>query len=160
MIRLVLLDIDGVLTDGKVTVDAAGREYKTLDYRDIDAIFELKRQGIPVGFLTGEATPLARFFRKRFAPDFFRAGCKDKLAALQEILRETGLSADEVCYMGDSPRDLPVIRALRYGACPSNAHAAVRQAARLRMKACGGDGCVQELVEWVLDKRRAGHAKR
>jgi hypothetical protein len=56
MIKLVLLDIDGVLTDGKVTVDAAGRESKTLDYRDIDAIFELKRQGIPVGFLTGEAT--------------------------------------------------------------------------------------------------------
>lgn len=153
MIRLVLLDIDGVLTDGKVTVDAAGRESKTLDYRDIDAIFELKRRGVRVGFITGEATPIARFFRKRFAPDFFRCGCKEKLAAMRAIQRRAGVTDDETCYMGDGWRDLPAIRALKYGACPANAVADVRKAARLKLKARGGDGCVRELAEWILKGR-------
>lgn len=159
MIKLVLLDIDGVLTDGKVTVDAAGRESKTLDYRDIDAIFELKRRGVRVGFVTGEASPIARFFRKRFAPDFFRSGCKEKLAAVRAIQRKARVADDEICYMGDGWRDLPVLQALKHGACPANAAPAVRKAARLRMKACGGDGCVQELAEWILEGRRSYDAR-
>jgi YrbI family 3-deoxy-D-manno-octulosonate 8-phosphate phosphatase len=154
MIKLVLFDIDGVLTDGKVTIDDTGREYKTLDYRDIDGIFELKRQGVMIGFLTGEATPIANFFRERFAPDFFYLGCKDKLATLAEILHNAELTADEVCYIGDGWRDLPVIESLKYGACPSNALPAVRKAARLHMKSRGGDGCVHELVEWVMIERQ------
>lgn len=154
MIKLVLFDIDGVLTDGKVTIDDTGREYKTLDYRDIDGIFELKRHGVLIGFLTGEATSIASFFRERFEPDFFYLGCKDKLAALKEILHSAGLMADEVCYIGDSWRDLPVIETLKYGACPSNALPAVRKAARLQMKSRGGDGCVHELVEWVMIERQ------
>ena len=76
MIRVVLLDIDGVLTDGKVTVDSNGKEYKTLDFRDIDAVYTLRGAGIKVGLVTGEDTPIAKYFKNRFKPDYFYSGCK------------------------------------------------------------------------------------
>jgi len=78
-IKLVLLDIDGVLTDGKVSVDSNGNESKTIDFKDIDAVFEMKRRGYKVGLITGEATPITLFFNARFKPDFFYMGVPDNL---------------------------------------------------------------------------------
>lgn len=150
MIRLVLLDIDGVLTDGKVTVDSQGNEYKTIDFRDIDAVFEMKRRKYQVGLVTGEATPITLFFRDRFKPDFFRNGCKNKPEALHEILEQSGISADETCYVGDGKYDIPVMKLVKYSACPSNAIPEVKEVASMQLKARGGDGCIWELLERLL----------
>ena len=76
MIQAVLLDIDGVLTDGTVWVDSGGREIKRLSFLDIDAIFELKQAGIMIGFITGERNSFCRYVRRRFQLDFFLVGCK------------------------------------------------------------------------------------
>ena len=91
MIKLVLLDIDGVLTNGTVTVDSNGNEYKTINFKDIDAVFEMKRQKLLVGLITGETTPITLFFKERFKPDFFYNGCKNKPEALREILKKAGM---------------------------------------------------------------------
>ena len=76
MIKTVLLDIDGVLTNGKITVDSNGNELKTIDFKDIDAVFEFKRRGLLVGLITGEATPITEYFRRRFQPEFFTKAVK------------------------------------------------------------------------------------
>jgi len=154
MIKIVLMDIDGVLTDGKVTVDSAGNEFKTLDFRDIDAVFEMKRRGLNVGLLTGENSAIIGYFRKRFEPDFFYSGCKDKHAALEEILAQTGASPDEVCYMGDGQYDIPVMKRVKFAACPSNAIPAVRRVSRIVFEKRGGDGCIWELLEWIMEQNR------
>lgn len=109
MIEAVFLDIDGILTDGAVYVDASGNETKRILFDDIDAVFELKRAGLKIGFITGENTPFCRFVEKRFEPDFFVSGCKDKLSALKNILVDKGLDKSQVCYAGDSKRDIPLL---------------------------------------------------
>lgn len=152
MIKLVLIDIDGVLTDGRVTVDSSGNEYKTIDFKDIDAVFEMKRQKLLVGLITGEATPITMFFKKRFDPDFFYSGCKDKPQALKEILGQTGLKPEDVCYVGDARGDIPVMKLVKFTACPSNAIAEVKALAKIRLSARGGDGCLWELLGWIMSK--------
>ena len=147
MIKLVLLDIDGVLTNGKVTVDSNGNEFKTIDFKDIDAVFEMKRRGIKVGLLTGEKTPITLFFQQRFQPDFFYNGCKNKPAALQEIMSATGFSTDEICYAGDGKYDSPVMRLVKYSASPANAIQEVRELSNILLERNGGDGCIWELLE-------------
>jgi YrbI family 3-deoxy-D-manno-octulosonate 8-phosphate phosphatase len=156
MIKIVLLDIDGVLTDGKVTVDSDGNESKTIDFRDIDAIFEMKRQGLKVGLITGEKTPITLFFRDRFKPDFFHNGCKDKTAALKKILDETGSAPDEACYVGDGKHDIPIMKLVSFRGSPANAIPAVRKLSNILLKHNGGDGCVWELMEWILAHNKHG----
>ncbi len=70
----VFLDIDGILTDGSVYVDASGKETKRIQFDDIDAIFKLKRAGIKIGFITGEDNDFCQYVEKRFDPDFFSKG--------------------------------------------------------------------------------------
>ena len=149
MIKVVLLDIDGVLTDGKVTVDADGNETKTIDFKDLDAVCEMKQQGLIVGLLTGENTPITDLFRKRFKPHFFYNGCKDKPAALKEVLEKTGTRTDEVCYAGDGKHDIPIMKIVKFAACPANSISEVKRLANILLKRHGGDGCVWELMEWV-----------
>lgn len=147
MIRIVILDIDGVLTNGKITVDSQGNEFKTIDFKDIDAVFELKRRGIKVGLITGEKTPITLYFKERFQPDFFYNGCKDKPKALAEIVRETGIPMNDICYVGDGKYDVPVMSLVKYSASPANAIPEVRKLSNIRLKRNGGDGCIWELMK-------------
>ena len=153
MIKIVLLDIDGVLTNGKVTMDSNGNEYKTIDFRDIDAIFQMKRQGLKIGFLTREETKITSVFKKRFNPDFFYYGCKDKTKALKEIISETGIALDEICFTGDGKYDIEIMKLVKFAACPSNATSEVKRIANIHLKRNGGDGCIWELMEWIMDKK-------
>lgn len=150
MIKIVLMDIDGVLTNGKVTFDSAGNEYKTIDFKDIDAISEMKRKGLKLGLISGESTPITLSFKERFRPDFFYNGCKDKTAALTEILSQTGVDADEVCYAGDGKYDIPIMKMVKFVACPSNAIPEVKEISNILLERIGGDGCVWELMEWIM----------
>ena len=147
------MDIDGVLTNGQVTVDSAGNEFKIIHFKDLDAISEMKRQGLKVGLLSGEATPITLIFRERFKPDFFFNGCKDKSAALNKILAQTGFSADEVCYTGDGKYDIPIMKMVKFTACPSDAIREVRELAEILLGCKGGEGCCWELLEWILDQK-------
>lgn len=155
MIRTVLFDIDGVWTDGSVLVDPRGREWKRIRYDDIDAYFELRRAGFRLGFLTGERGGFSRFVKRRFAPDVFLEGCKDKLAGYLRLADTHGWSDDEVCYVGDSRRDAPLLSRVGYGFAPRDGDAAARRAARRVLRARRGCGVVREAVDIVLRTRRA-----
>lgn len=152
MIKIVIMDIDGVLTDGKVTIDSSGNEYKTFDFRDVDAIFEMKRRGIKVGMITGEDTAITLTFKERFKPDFFYNGCKEKAQALEEIRTQTGVTLEEICYVGDGKYDIPAMKLVRFAACPANALPEVKAAANIQLKCSGGDGCILELYKRIQEK--------
>ena len=149
MIKLVLLDIDGVLTNGKITIDSSGKEYKTIDFKDIDAVFEMKRRGYKIGLITGEATEITWFFKERFKPDFFYNGCKNKPEALKKIMEETNLTVNNVCYVGDGKYDIPIMELVKCTACPSNAMPEVKKLSNIKLQARGGDGCIWELLEYL-----------
>lgn len=149
MIKIVIMDIDGVLTDGKVIIDSSGNEYKTIDYRDIDAIFEMKRRGIKVGIITGESSAITQVIRERFKPDFFYDGCKDKTTALKEVRAKTKAAPDEICYVGDGKYDIAVMKMVRFAACPTNAISEVKAVSNIQLECSGGDGCILELLKWI-----------
>lgn len=156
MIKLLILDIDGVVTDGKVLVDAGGLEYKKLDYQDIDAIFKAKRNGIRIGFLTGEAGRFPEFFKERFQAELLYSGCKNKRDTIGQIARNEGIDLSEICFIGDSVHDLEAIKVAGLGLVPSNAPDEVRKAADHVLFSSGGNGAVREAVELILDHVNKG----
>ncbi len=150
MIRVLALDIDGVLTSGTVTIDDAGRELKTVSYRDIDAVFHAHRQGLTVALVTGEDSPWVDQIVKRLGVLHVWRGAKDKGRALNNLCAELHVTLDEVCYVGDSVRDADALAAAGLGLAPADASpSAIRAADRVLLHK-GGDGAVAEAVDIVL----------
>ena len=153
MIKIVILDIDGVITDGKVQIDSKGNESKQIDFKDIDAIFELKRKGYKLGIITGEDTSINMHLIRRFKPDFFYISCKDKVSAVKEIMNKNGYKIEEICFVGDSKYDIEVVKYVGLGLCPSNASEEVKKVADKILNSSGGDGCIMELASFLEEHK-------
>lgn len=154
MIAVVLLDVDGVLTDGSLWVGSGGEESRRIRFDDIDAFFELRRAGLRLGFLTAETTAFGAYLQRRFMPDYFRAGCQDKLAAFHELTLAAKWEPCSVAYAGDSHKDVSLLKHLEWSFAPADAPAAVLRAAKFRLAAARGQGVVRELAEFVLQHNR------
>ena len=153
MIDTVLLDIDGVLTDGAVYVDSSGKETKRILFDDIDAFFELRRAGMKIGFITGEDNEFCQYIKKRFEPDFFIAGCKDKLNACKQLMEQEGLNFENMCYAGDSKKDMLLLEYLPLSFAPADVAPCIRDAAKVILKSSRGQGIVRELADQILHNR-------
>ena len=151
-IKVLALDIDGVLTDGRVFYTADGQEQKAISYRDIDAIFEAHRHGLKVVLATGEETPWSDFIGRRLKVDRVIRGAKDKLEALHHLSQELQIPMSAICYVGDSDRDAPALSAVGLGIAPANATDRAKGAARIVLKSAGGEGAVEEALSYVLSK--------
>lgn len=152
MVKVVLLDIDGILTDGAVYVGSSGKESKRILFDDIDAIFAIKRAGLKIGFITGENNDFCQYVKKRFDPDFFIAGCKDKLTACKKLMAEAGLNLESVCYAGDAKKDIPLLEYLPLSFAPNDVTSVVKNAAKVTLVASRGSGVIQEIACYVLAK--------
>ena len=135
-----------MLTDGQFTLSASGEEVKRLDFHDLDALTAIMHAGMPVVFITGEAGPLVDTIARRFGVDMVIAGAKDKLAAVQNVAETHGLELNDLCYVGDSDRDAPALRAVGLGLAPSNATLAAQTAAHRVLSHPGGSGAVAEAI--------------
>ena len=102
--KLLVFDIDGVLTDGRIGVSAAGTEEKQLSFRDLDAVKRMARAGLPIAFLTGEETELVDRIAARFNVTDVTKFAKDKLAGLKALVARHNLTLADVWYIGDSDR--------------------------------------------------------
>lgn len=151
MIDAAFFDIDGVLTDGAVYVDAQGKETKKILFDDIDAIFELKRSGMKIGFITGEDTEFCKYVQRRFEPDFFFTGCKDKLAVFKKLIDETGLDKNRVCYVGDSRKDIELLQFVKYSFVPSDVELKVQESSKNVLQAPRGKGVIKEVAAQILN---------
>lgn len=150
MIRFIFSDIDGVLTDGTVQIDAKGNELKAINYRDLDAINIARQKGLDFAFITGEDTPLARHLVKRFRVQYASFGAKDKEKAVQDMLQKLQLKSENIVYIGDSPRDIPAIKLANYGITPKDAPLIVKDAADIITDAKGGKGVLLEVVQKII----------
>jgi YrbI family 3-deoxy-D-manno-octulosonate 8-phosphate phosphatase len=153
-VEAVFLDIDGILTDGSVYVDASGKETKRIHFDDIDAIFKLKRAGIKVGFITGEDNEFCQYVKNRFAPDYFIQGCKDKLGAFKKLAEANCLDKENICYAGDSERDMELMEYVGYSFAPGDVDLVIKNSAKTVLKASRGQGVIKELTGFVLSKSK------
>ena len=149
-IALVLLDVDGVFTDGTVLCSVNGEEEKSLFMRDVDAVFEARRRGVLVGLVTGEETPWVDFIARRLALQLVAKGAKDKLAAVRQLAQAQGVALDAVCYVGDSDRDAPALAAVGLGLAPRDASLEAKRAAAAVLSSPGGRGAVAEAIRLAL----------
>lgn len=151
MIELIVFDIDGVITDGSVIIDSNGNEQKQINLKDIDAIFELHRRGYKLAAITGEDTDIVNYFEKRFPWEYFYRGNKTKKETMQQIEQGTGISRENICYVGDGKYDVEPLTYAGLGLCPANAIDRAKNAADIILQNDGGKGCIWEIIS-ILEK--------
>ena len=149
-VRLILFDIDGVLTDGKILLHADGTESKQFDIRDGILIVWAQRLGLTVGLLSARSSATTTERAAQLGITLIHQGVASKLGTYEEILRHQALSDAEVAYMGDDLLDLPVLARVGLSAAPSDAVEDVRGRVHWVSRSPGGNGAVRELLEVVL----------
>jgi 3-deoxy-D-manno-octulosonate 8-phosphate phosphatase (KDO 8-P phosphatase) len=152
-IRLLVLDVDGVITDGSVLLLPSGEEARSVHFRDLDAVAKVRRHGIEVAILSGEDTPSSHRVADRFGIGEAVWGSKDKLPALLDLTARLGVTIEEACYVGDSDRDAAALDAAGLGYAPADATELARMAADQVLDAPGGRGAVAEVVT-LLERTR------
>lgn len=145
LIKIVLFDIDGVLTDGTVLIDQQGHEQKRMSHVDIDAVHDIKRKGFKIGAITGEPEEKCSYFKSRFPWDYFYSGTKDKLSIVKEIEKKEALTSDNICYIGDGFYDIDALKYVGLSVCPHNAIPEAKEVADICLEKSGGGGCIWEL---------------
>lgn len=153
-IELILSDVDGVLTDGRLTFDNQGIETKRFHARDGLGIKLWQRAGYRFGLLTARSSHIVRTRAAELDIRIVRQGAEDKLAAAREIIEELTLEPDQVCYLGDDLPDIPVLRMVGLGVAVADASAEVRQVAHYATTCVGGSGAVREAIEMILQSQR------
>ncbi len=151
-IKLLLLDVDGVMTDGRITYDSDGAETKSFDVKDGYGLKLLQRAGIEVGIITGRQSAVVTRRAEELGIELVYQGAKDKLVPFQEILELRGLSPEQVAYVGDDVIDLPVMRRVGFSATVADAVEEVKPFADLVTARAGGRGAVREVCDFLLKK--------
>ncbi|WP_461480565.1 KdsC family phosphatase [Porticoccus sp.] len=149
-IRLLLLDVDGVLTDGRLYYGNNGEELKAFNIQDGLGIKLLQKNGIKVGIITGRSSALVARRAKELGIELVVQGREDKLNALNEVLASGDYSLEQIAFLGDDLPDLAVIRRVGLGVAVANASALVATQALWQTTASGGQGAVRELAELIL----------
>ena len=149
-IRLLLLDVDGVLTDGQLAFDGAGQEIKFFHIRDGQGIRFLQQAGIRVGIVTGRRSKGVNFRARDLGIDLVLQKVRDKARALEAILRKENLRAEQVCYVGDDLVDLAVLSCVGLAVAVADAALEVKALAHYTTRFRGGRGAVREICEKVL----------
>ncbi len=150
MIKLVALDVDGVLADGRLILGPEGQEFKSFNVRDGFGIRALLLSGVRVAVITGrESEVVKRRCEKLGIKDVFQ-NVKNKAEVLQGLLEKHGIETGEACFMGDDANDLAVLKAAGLSACPADAVDEVREACDYVAVRKGGRGAVREVAEMIL----------
>ena len=149
-IRLILLDVDGVLTDGAVVIYGDGSESKRFHIRDGIALVWAQRAGITVGLLSARNSPTTAQRAAQLGITLIHQGVSSKINTYDQIVGDMVLNDKEVAYMGDDIVDLSVLRRVGFSAAPANAVDEVRSRVDFVSTQIGGEGAVREMVELIL----------
>ena len=152
-IALVLFDVDGVMTDGSIYIDAHGESFKKFNVKDGLAIELLHSHGIKTGVVSGKASAALTERCEKLCFDYIITGCKNKLPRVEAICNELGITLEQVAFVGDDVLDLPVMQVCGASFAPSDAHLLVLQQASYITQAAGGYGVVREVADKILVSR-------
>ena len=152
-IRLLVMDVDGVMTDGKITYTSDGQELKSFNIKDGLGIKRAQASGIETAIITGRKSPMVEQRARELGIAHLVQGREDKLAALSDLVDQMNLSLDQVAYIGDDLPDLTAIESVKLGACPADAATEVKSKANWISTRSGGDGCVRELCDLLVSHK-------
>lgn len=149
-VKAIVLDVDGVLTDGGVWWGPNGEEWKRFSFTDIMGVSLARKAGLMVGLISGEDSPLVDRFATKMGITEVEKGCKHKAQALREMVARWGLALDQVCFMGDDVNDVEAMSLAGLAAAPASAVPAALERAQFVSTKAGGNGAVRELVDAIL----------
>lgn len=149
-IKLLILDIDGVLSDNRLYYGDNGIEYKSFHTRDGHGMVMLQQSGIEIGIITGRKSPLIDKRMKDLKVSHLYQGVPDKLPTFLKLVEQENLSFEEIAYMGDDILDLPILTRVGLSACPQDADPEVTPRVDYVSRFTGGRGCVREMCELLL----------
>lgn len=155
-IKLLVFDVDGVMTDGSITYDENGIEYKTFNAKDGHGLAKMVKNGYMTAVITGRknGTVDRRAMDLRFTEVF--QGVKNKLPILEAIMQKYELTFDEVSYMGDDEPDIPILEKVGICACPADAVDNVKSVCNFVSSKDGGKGAVRELCDFIFNNKLNG----
>jgi 3-deoxy-D-manno-octulosonate 8-phosphate phosphatase (KDO 8-P phosphatase) len=149
-IKLLLMDCDGVLTDGRLWLMMDGDEQKTFHARDGQGISLFHHAGLRTGIISGRTSSAVERRARELEMSYVRQYAKDKIKALDEILTEAGVSANECAYIGDDVADIPVMQRVELAVAVADAVEETKQAAHYVTEHKGGHGAVREVTDLIL----------
>ncbi len=149
-IKLLILDVDGVLSDGKLFFTNAGEEIKAFNSLDGHGIKALQKSGVRVAIITGRTSHIVEKRAAALGITILIQGREDKLAALEEIRQKHPFELEEIAHMGDDHPDLPLIKCLGLGLSVNNAHWLVKEHAHWVSQCNGGEGAVREACDLIM----------
>ena len=152
-IRAIIFDVDGVLTDGKITYDNNGMEFKSFNVKDGQIIKHLKNQKILTGVITGRDSKVVRNRCNELKIDFHYHGIHDKFSVFYKEMTKLKITPDQVAYVGDDINDLPVLRVVGLSATPADGYYKVKDEVGLILSSKGGEGVVRELADIILESQ-------
>jgi len=149
-IKMLILDVDGVMTNGQILLTPQGEELKFFSIHDGYGMVCAMKAGIRLGIISGRSSPAIRMRCEELKITDLYMNTMDKLPVLNQILEKYSLLPEEVAYIGDDVPDLPVLLKAGFSAAPQNAHLAVKKKVDLVLSKSGGDGAVREFIDFIL----------
>ncbi len=154
-LKLLILDVDGVLTDGKLFFDNEGNEYKSFHARDGHGIKLLRQTGVEVAVISGRKSNSVALRMKSLGIDHIYQGHEDKRAAFNELLTKVGVTSEQVAHVGDDLLDLPIMTRVGLAIAVNDANFAVKKHADWCTTTPGGQGAVREVCDFIMQAQ--GH---
>ena len=148
-IKMVVFDVDGVMTDGSITYDENGVEYKTFNVKDGQGIVSITKAGIITAIITARNNGTVKHRFENLGMTRLFMGQKDKLVAMKQLLDDYNLDFSQVAYMGDDLPDLCVLREVGLPCCPNDAVDEVKEVCKFISAKNGGRGAVRELTDLI-----------
>ncbi|MFN0158449.1 MAG: KdsC family phosphatase [Bacteroidota bacterium] len=152
-LKMLIFDVDGVMTDGGIYYSASGAELKRFNAQDGYGLTQARQAGLKIGLISGRTSEAVVERGRDIHADEVLQGIGDKLAAATEVAQRQGVTLREMSFMGDDLFDLPLLKAVGLSAAPANARPEVRKRVHFLTKATGGEGAVREFIDLVLRLR-------
>lgn len=149
-IKLVLFDVDGVLTDGRLLIGDDGQEYKAFNSKDGHGIKMMQRHGVATGIITGRTSKVVEHRVRDLGIQHVHQGCAEKLPVYRQLLARLGLQPEQTAFVGDDVVDLPIMLNVGLAVAPRDAHPLVVRHAHWTTPSAGGRGAARELCELIL----------
>lgn len=151
LIKLVVFDVDGVLTDGSLFLGDAGEEYKAFNSRDGHGMKMLMRHGVVIGIITGRTSGVVTHRMASLGIEYVYQGQLEKLPAFEALIERLKLPPDQVAYVGDDVVDLPIMRRVGLAIAVQDAHPLVKQHAHWQTPNGGGRGAARDVCELIME---------
>lgn len=152
-IKLLIMDCDGVLTDGRLYFGQSGEELKVFHVRDGQGLVDWHAAGFKSGIISGRNSPIVEMRAKQLGVEFIFQARKEKVAAFHELIAAAGVTAEATAFIGDDTPDAEVFPHVGFAIAVEDAHEAVKAATQYVTKADGGRGAVREVIDLILNAK-------